>query len=75
MTQTKEELLQAYKDSLPRHDWNYQYSDCSFTYREGVRTLGAIQKSKIACIKAGLEKEAEEIYQAYMERKSKAKRY
>lgn len=70
-----QDLLQSYLDSLSKHDWNYQFSDCSFTYRQGCRTLAAIQQSKMQCIKAGLEKEAEEIYKEFMQRKAKAKRY
>lgn len=73
--QTNQDLLQAYEDTLRKHDWNYQFSDCSFTYREGTRTASAIQQAKMKCIKAGLEKEAEEIYEAFMQRRAKAKRY
>lgn len=69
------DLLQDYKESLSKHDWNYQFSDCSFTYRQGCRTLANIQQCKMQCIKAGLEQEAEEIYKEFMQRKLKAKRY
>ena len=69
-----QELLQAYKDALAKHDWNYQFSDCSFTYREGIRTDSAIQQAKMKCIKAGLEDQAEEIYKEFMQRRAKARR-
>lgn len=72
---TNQELLQAYEETLRKHDWNYQFSDCSFTYREGTRTASIIQQAKMKCIKACLEKEAEEIYETFMQRRAKAKRY
>ena len=73
--QTNQDLLQAYEDTLRKHDWNYQFSDCSFTYREGTRTASAIQQAKMKCIKAGLEDQAEEIYKEFMQRRAKVKRY
>jgi hypothetical protein len=75
MSQTKEELLQAYKDALAKHDWYYMYSDDSFVYRKGQRTASTIQQCKINCIKTGLEKEAEEVYEEFMQRQANAKRY
>ena len=74
-TQTKQELLQAYKEALARHDWYYQYSDDSFMYNKGQRTASTIRECKSKCILAGLEKEAEEVYQQFLERQAKAKRY
>ena len=73
--QTNQDLLQAYEEALARHDWNYQFSDCNFTYREGTRTASAIQQAKMKCIKVGLEEQAEEIYKEFMQRRAKAKRY
>ena len=73
--QTNQELLQAYEDSLRKHDWYYQYSDDSFVYNKGQRTASTIRECKSKCIKAGLEKEAEEVYEQFLERQAKAKRY
>ncbi len=74
-TQTNQELLDLYKKALQRHDWYYQYSDDSFVYRKGQRTASTIQECKRNCIKAGLEKEAEEVYEQFMQRQATAKRY
>ena len=63
--QTNQELLQAYKDALANHDWYYQYSDDPYVYRKGQRTASTISEYKSKCIRAGLEKEAEEVYQQF----------
>ena len=63
--QTNQELLQAYKDALANHDWYYQYSDDPYVYRKGQRTANTIREYKSKCIRAGLEKEAEEVYQQF----------
>ena len=73
--QTNQELLQAYKDALAKHDWYYQYSDDPYVYRKGQRTASTIRECKFKCIKAGLEKEVEEVYQQFLEYQAKAKRY
>lgn len=70
-----QELLQAYKDALAKHDWYYQYSDDSFVYNKGQRSASTIRECKSKCIRAGLEKEAEEVYQQFLEQQAKAKRY
>ena len=73
--QTNQELLQAYKDALAKHDWYYQYSDDPSVYRKGLRTQEDICIASTKCIRAGLEKEAEEVYQQFWNVKLKAKRY
>lgn len=70
-----QELLQAYKDALAKHDWYYQYADDYSVYCKGNRTASAIDHALGKCIQAGLEKEAEEVYQQFMEHQAKAKRY
>lgn len=64
----KQELLQAYKEALAKHDWYYQYSDDYSVYCKGNRTASAIDHALGKCIQAGLEKEAEEIYQKFHEK-------
>ena len=73
--QTNQDLLQAYEDTLHKHDWYYQYSDDSFVYNKGQRTASTIREYKSKCIQAGLEKEAEEVYEQFLECQAKAKRY
>lgn len=68
-------LLDFYKQSLQAHDWYYQYSDDPYVYRKGQRTASTIRECKSKCIRAGLEKEAEEVYEQFLERQEKAKRY
>lgn len=74
-TQTKQELLQAYKDALAKHDWYYQYSDDPSVYRKGCKTFADIVAYRGKCVSAGLKEEAEEVYQQFWNVKLKSKRY